>query len=113
VAPSITSTSSAQRQHAAASKPQRTKRTSPTRAQLRQLATGIVILRVPQVLAKTGMSRSKLYALLDPKSRYFDETFPKRAVIGTGPHARTVGWRQHEIDLWLDAQFDDKQGGQS
>lgn len=74
--------------------------------------SGVVIVRVPHVLAKTGMSRSWLYSLLNPNSPYFDPTFPKKAVIGTGPRARTVGWRLHEIDAWIDAQFSDGQGGQ-
>ena len=73
--------------------------------------SGVVIVRVPHVLAKTGMSRSRLYSLINPNSPYYDPTFPKKAVIGTGPRARTVGWRLHEIDAWLDGQFTEPQGG--
>lgn len=76
-------------------------------------ASGVVIVRVPHVLAKTKMSRSKLYSLLNPNSPYFDPTFPKKAVIGTGPRARTVGWRLHEIDAWINAQFFHGYGGQA
>lgn len=87
--------------------------TTSSSAQRMQRASGIVIVRVPQVLAKTGMSRSRLYSLINPSSRYFDPTFPTKAVIGTGPHSRAVGWRLHEIEMWLEAQFDKSQRGQA
>lgn len=72
---------------------------------------GVVILRVPHVLAKLNMSRGWLYSIINPNSRYFDPTFPKKAVIGTGPRSRSVGWRLDEIDAWLDAQFNAQKGG--
>ena len=49
------------------------------------------ILRRPQVEARTGMSRSTIYA------RIQDGTFPRPILLGS----RSVGWIEHEIDDWL------------
>lgn len=70
-------------------------------------AVPIVVLSVKQVLAVTGMSRSKLYALLDKKSRYFDPSFPPKARIG----ARSVGFAEHLVQAWLASRFEQATGG--
>lgn len=72
-----------------------------------QAAVKFVVLNVKQVLAATGMSRSKLYALLDPKSRYFDPGFPPKARIG----ARSVGFAEHLVQGWLASRFEQANGG--
>lgn len=53
--------------------------------------TGDSVLRLPQVIAKTGLSRSTLYALQKHNE------FPKAILLGE----RAVGWLNSEIDLWL------------
>ena len=53
------------------------------------------ILRRPQVEARTGLSRSTIYA------RIQDGTFPRSILLG----ARAVGWLEHEIDGWLDQRI--------
>ena len=53
------------------------------------------ILRRPQVEARTGLSRSTIYA------RIQDGTFPKPILLGS----RAVGWLEHEIDDWLDQRI--------
>lgn len=54
-----------------------------------------VLVRVPEVVRRTGKSRSRLY----------DEiklgTFPKPVRIG----ARAVAWPIDEIDAWIDARI--------
>ena len=50
------------------------------------------ILRRPQVEARTGLSRSTIYA------RIQDGTFPRPILLGS----RAVGWLEYEIDDWLD-----------
>ena len=53
------------------------------------------ILRRPQVEARTGLSRSTIYA------RIQDGTFPRPILLGS----RAVGWLEHEIDDWLDQRL--------
>lgn len=52
---------------------------------------GDSILRLPQVLARTGLSRSTLYALQKHNK------FPKAVSLG----GRAVGWLNSEISSWL------------
>lgn len=49
------------------------------------------ILRLPEVKARTGLSRSSLYA------RISENQFPRQ--INIGP--RAVGWVESEINDWL------------
>lgn len=63
----------------------------------------LTILRRKQVEARTGLSRSTIYAKLrgNPKRPSdFDPTFPKPVAIGV----RAVGWVEAEIEAWLAAQ---------
>lgn len=63
------------------------------------------ILRRKQVEARTGLSRSTIYAKLrrNPKRPGdFDPTFPQPIAIG----ARAVGWIESEIDAYLTAQIE-------
>ncbi|UOR15832.1 AlpA family phage regulatory protein [Qipengyuania aquimaris] len=46
------------------------------------------LIRLPEVLSKTGHSRSRLYA---------DDTFPRRVRLG----ARGVAWVEAEVDEWI------------
>jgi prophage regulatory protein len=55
------------------------------------------ILRRKRVEEKTGLSRSTLYAFINPKHPNYDATFPKPVSLG----ARAVGWIESEIDFWL------------
>ncbi len=49
------------------------------------------ILRLPKVLATTGMSRSWTYRAIS------EGRFPAPVALGT----RAVGWKRSEIDAWL------------
>lgn len=53
--------------------------------------------RLKHVLELTGLSRSTIYAKLDPKSTQFDPRFPKQIRLGAG----SVGWNMAEILVWL------------
>ncbi|CAG8947086.1 AlpA family transcriptional regulator [Escherichia coli] len=55
------------------------------------------ILRLPAVIHKTGIARATIYDWLNPKSPRYDETFPKKRMLG----AKSVGWVESEIDEWL------------
>jgi len=49
------------------------------------------ILRLKEVIQKTGLSRSSIYQFMK------DGEFPKSIELG----ARAVGWLESEIDLWV------------
>lgn len=51
------------------------------------------ILRLPEVIERTGLSRSSIY------QRISNGTFPDQVVLGAG--ARAVGWRESDIDEWI------------
>jgi len=55
------------------------------------------ILRIRDVMAATGLSRSTLYAFIA------DGKFPKQVSLGP----RCVGWRQVDVDRWIDALSND------
>jgi prophage regulatory protein len=68
-----------------------------------QIQNALTILRRKQVEARTGLSRSSIYARLrhNPKRPGdYDPTFPKPISVG----AKAVGWIEAEIDAWLAAQ---------
>lgn len=69
-----------------------------------QHQTAPTILRRKQVEARTGLSRSTIYAKLrrNPKRpNDYDPTFPKPVSVG----AKAVGWIEAELDAWLIAQI--------
>lgn len=65
-----------------------------------QIQTALTIIRRKQVEARTGLSRSTIYAKLrhNPKRPGdYDPTFPTPVSVG----AKAVGWIEGEIDAWL------------
>jgi prophage regulatory protein len=65
--------------------------------------TAPTILRRRQVEARTGLSRSTIYAKLrhNPKRpQDYDPTFPRPVSLG----AKSVGWVEAEISAWLTAK---------
>lgn len=62
-----------------------------------QLKTTLTILRRRQVQARTGLSRSSIYAKLDPKNLSFDPDFPASIRLSK----TAVGWLTSEIDAWI------------
>jgi prophage regulatory protein len=69
-----------------------------------QLQNALTILRRKQVEARTGLSRSTIYAKLrrNPNSPgSYDPTFPAPISLG----GKAVGWIESEIDTWLNAQI--------
>ncbi len=70
-----------------------------------QIRSALTILRRKQVEARTGLSRSSIYARIrqNPKRPGdYDPTFPKPISVG----AKAVGWIEAEIDGWLTAQVE-------
>lgn len=58
-------------------------------------------LRLPLVRARTGLSRSSLYAKISRGE------FPPPVSLG----ARAVGWLESEIDEWISDRVNDSRGG--
>ena len=52
-------------------------------------------LRLPEVLARTGLSRSTIYVRLE------QGRFPRPVSLG----ARAVGWIEAEVDEWMRARI--------
>ena len=55
-----------------------------------------MILRLPAVKARTGLSRSTIYL------RAAEGKFPKPVSLG----ARAIGWIDAEVDAWLSGQIE-------
>ena len=65
-----------------------------------QINSSLTIIRRKQVEARTGLSRSSIYARMrhNPKRPGdYDPTFPKPVSVG----AKAVGWVESEIDGWI------------
>lgn len=58
----------------------------------------IVILRITQVMARTGVKRSTIYDWLNPEDPRYCPHFPRQVKLG----ASAVGWVESEIDAFLE-----------
>ncbi len=58
------------------------------------------ILRRSQLEQKIGLSRSAIYARINPTSPSYDANFPKPFALGTGKNP-PVGWLSIEVDTWI------------
>lgn len=56
------------------------------------------IIRLKEVIAVTGVSRSVIYEKLNPQSRCYDVTFPKQIKLSI----HCVGWSALEINQWIE-----------
>ena len=54
-----------------------------------------IILRLPTVIERTGLSRSTLYLLISRAE------FPGQVQLGT----RSVGWVESEVQAWLESRI--------
>lgn len=59
------------------------------------------MLRLPQVMAKTGLSRAAVWAKQNPNNSRYDKTFPKSVKLA----ANTTAWVESEIDTWLNQRI--------
>ena len=58
------------------------------------------VIRLPEVQRITGLSKSTIYAKMDPCSPYHDPDWPKK--VNLGP--RSVGWYRHEVIEWVETR---------
>lgn len=61
------------------------------------------LLRRKQVEQAIGLSRSTIYARLDPNSRHYDPTFPRPVSLGS----MSVAWVESEIQSWIASRISD------
>lgn len=57
----------------------------------------IQVIRLPALLKKMGLSKSTIWARLDPKNRRYDPAFPKPFKISAG----AVGWLESEVNAYI------------
>ncbi|MEX7536685.1 AlpA family phage regulatory protein [Providencia rettgeri] len=62
-----------------------------------QNSLSIRILRMTELTVILGISRSSIYEKLNPRSKYYDEDFPKPIKLG----ASSVGWQYASVEKWL------------
>lgn len=68
------------------------------------------VIRQPELTIITGLSRSTLADIQNPKSPRFDPTFPPRVRLGV----RAVGWFIADVLGWLSSRKEDaKQEGKA
>jgi len=61
------------------------------------------LLRIRQVQAITGLSRSSIYERIRPGSRYYDQHFPRPVYLSTNPNVRgAVGWKAADLYRWVE-----------
>lgn len=58
------------------------------------------ILRCTDVQALLGRSRSWIYEVKNPTSRYFDPSFPAPIHLG----AKSRGWIASELNAWIESR---------
>ena len=71
-----------------------------TRTMVQEVEMPTRIVRLPEVMARTGLSRSTIYVRLGQGS------FPKPVQLG----ARAVGWIEAEVDEWIRRQIEVSRG---
>lgn len=61
------------------------------------------IIRLKQVIALTGLSRSTIYERMNPKSRRYDATFPKAIKLSSSTlQSGAIGWEERAIERWIE-----------
>lgn len=59
------------------------------------------IIRIKDVIAVTGISRSVIYEKLNPQSKCYDSTFPKPIKLSVN----CVGWSAFEVNQWIEERL--------
>ena len=63
----------------------------------------IVILRLPELLRRIGLSRSTVYAMLKPGNIYFDPVLANCRIQLT---SKSVGFVESRVNAWLESKAD-------
>ncbi len=60
----------------------------------------LTVLRMKDLTKFIGLSRSKIYEMLDSKSKRYDPKFPRQVRLGIS----AVGWYRGEVVAWLESR---------
>jgi prophage regulatory protein len=60
----------------------------------------MAILRLKQVASLLSISKSSIYERLNPRSRRYDPTFPKRISLSNASGG-AVGFLQEDVNAWI------------
>ena len=63
------------------------------------------IIKLPAVIARTGLSRSTIYHKISLGQ------FPQSIPLGVGNRTRAVGWVDDDVEGWIQEQIDRARGG--
>ncbi len=70
------------------------------------------LLRLKDVVTRTGLSSSSLYNRMNERSAYFDASFPQRIKLGaTASRLGAVAWDADELDAWIESRKAQRGGG--
>lgn len=58
------------------------------------------IIRLPELLERTGLSKSTVYDRLDVRSPRHDPDFPRPMKLGI-TKCSAVGWSDEAVDIWI------------
>lgn len=61
------------------------------------------VARLARVCELTGLSRSSIYNRMDPRSPYYDATFPRSFSLSTTGNG-AIGWNEEEVQAWVASQ---------
>jgi prophage regulatory protein len=61
---------------------------------------------MPGLCERIGLRPTAIYERLDPRSKYFDPSFPKPIPLGSTDRVRATGWLEHEVEQWLQKQIE-------
>ena len=60
-----------------------------------------VLLRCVEVQQRTGLSRSSLYARMNPADPAYDNSFPLPVNVSAKGSCVSNRWIAHEVDAWI------------
>jgi prophage regulatory protein len=60
------------------------------------------IIRLKELCQLLGLSRSTIYERMKEHSKYHDPDFPRNFKLNSCGTGRAVGWRQYEVDAYID-----------
>ncbi|MFR9680743.1 helix-turn-helix transcriptional regulator [Acinetobacter sp. SEK570] len=63
------------------------------------------IINIKHVVEFTALSKSKIYEMINKKSKYYDPTFPQPIRLTE----MRIGWSAWEIHQWIEAKMGERE----
>jgi len=63
------------------------------------------IINIKHVVEFTALSKSKIYEMINKKSKYYDPTFPQPVRLTE----MRIGWSAWEIHQWIEAKMEERE----